>query len=122
LDTLLAEADIVSLHVRLDERTRGMLGERELRLMKRGAILINTARGALIDQAALYRALRDRHLAAAGLDVLAVEPIARDDPLLTLDNVVLAPHLGGSTQECDLVLVRDVLRVFRGEEPIHPLN
>jgi glyoxylate reductase len=122
LDRLLAEADIVSLHVRLDEHTRGMFGERELRLMKRGAILVNTARGALIDQAALYRALRDRHLAAAGLDVLAAEPIDPDDPLLSLDNVVLAPHLGGSTQECDLVLVQDVLRVLRGEEPLHPLS
>ncbi len=88
--------------------------------MKRDAILVNTARGAIIDQQALYRALYERWIAAAGLDVLVEEPIKADDPLLTLDNVVFAPHLGGSTKECDLVLVEDTIRVLHAESPQHP--
>lgn len=122
LEGLLAEADIVVILVRLNEDTRGMIGERELQWMKRDAILVNVARGAILDEAALCRALQERWIAAAGLDVLVVEPIRADNPLLALENVVLAPHLGGSTKECDQVLVEDTLRVLRGEEPIHPLN
>jgi len=122
LEGLLTEADIVVILVRLNESTRGMIGERELRLMKRDAILVNVARGAILDEVALCRALRERRIAAAGLDVLVGEPIRADSPLLALDNVVLAPHLGGSTKECDMVLVEDTLRVLRGQEPVHPLN
>ncbi len=84
------------------------------------AILINTARGAILDQAALCRALQERWIAAAGLDVLAEEPIHPDSPLLKLDNVLLTPHLGGSTLECDGVLVEDTLRILAGQEPLHP--
>ena len=119
LEQLLRESDIVSVQVPITEETRGMIGEREFRLMKRDAILVNTARGAILDQAALCRALQERWIAGAGLDVFVEEPIAPDSPLLRLDNVVLAPHLGGSTQECDGVLVEDTLRVLAGQEPRH---
>ena len=122
LEQLLAEADIVSIQLPLREETRGLIGEREFRLMKPDAILVNTARGAILDERALCRALQERWIAAAGLDVYAEEPIRADSPLLTLENVVLAPHLGGSTKECDLVLVEDTIRVLTGQEPLHPVN
>lgn len=121
LEQLLAEADIVSIHVPSKEDTRGMIGEKELRLMKEKAILVNTARGAIIDEPALYRALKEGWISAAGLDVFVEEPIKPENPLLTLDNVVFAPHLGGSTKDCDMVLVDDTIRVLRGEKPIHPI-
>lgn len=121
LEQLLAQSDFVALLVPLTDTTRGMIGEKELGLMKRDAVLVNTARGAVVDQPALCRALRERRIAAAGLDVYVEEPIRPGDPLLSLDNVVLAPHLGGSTKDCDLVLVEDVMRVLSGVEPLHPL-
>lgn len=95
LDTLLAESDYVSLHCPLTPQTRHLIGERELKLMKPTAILLNTSRGPVIDEAALVRALSERWFAAAGLDVLEVEPPAPDHPLLKLDNVVLTPHAAG---------------------------
>ncbi|MCL5996167.1 MAG: NAD(P)-binding domain-containing protein [Chloroflexi bacterium] len=118
LEPLLAESDIVSILVPLNDATRGMIGEKQLRLMKKDAILVNTARGAIIDEPMLCRALQERWIAAAGLDVLVDEPIKPGNPLLTLDNVVLAPHLGGSTKECDLVLVENTIRVLQGQEPL----
>lgn len=96
LEQLLARADIVSLHLPLTPGTEGLIDPRR---MKRGAILVNTARGALVDEAALVAALSDGHLAAAGLDVFAEEPPATDHPLLALPNVVCAPHLAWLTQE-----------------------
>jgi glyoxylate reductase len=120
LPALLAEADILAVLVPIDDRTRGLLGEAELRSMKKTAILVNTARGAIIDPQALYRALHEGWITAAGLDVFPQEPVRTEDPLLSLPNVVLAPHLGGSTQECDGVLVEDTLRVLQGLEPLFP--
>jgi phosphoglycerate dehydrogenase-like enzyme len=93
LPDLLAESDIVSLHLPLTEQTAGMLDRAALARMKPDAVLVNTSRGAVIDEAALVDALRTGGLAAAGLDVFAVEPIAPDNPLLRLDNVVLTPHV-----------------------------
>ncbi|MBI1918893.1 MAG: C-terminal binding protein [Planctomycetes bacterium] len=93
---LLAESDYVSLHVPLTTETRHLIGERELRLMKPTAILLNTSRGPVIDEAALVRALREGWIAAAGLDVLENEPPAPDNSLLELDNVVLTPHIAGA--------------------------
>jgi D-3-phosphoglycerate dehydrogenase len=93
LDDLLGRADFVSVHVPLSAQTHHLIGERELRLFKPRAILINTARGAVIDQRALVRALSERWFAGAGLDVLESEPPASDDPILELDNVVLTPHI-----------------------------
>ena len=99
LDQLLAASDIVSLHLRLLDATRGILGARELALLKPTAYLVNTARGPLVDEEALVAALRARRLAGAALDVYAREPIPGDHPLLALDNVVLTPHVGFVTAE-----------------------
>ena len=96
---LLGESDVVSLHVPLTEDTAGMLDRAALALMRPGAILVNTGRGEVVDQAALVEALESGRLAAAGLDVFATEPVARDDPILSLDNVVLAPHVAWQTRE-----------------------
>ncbi len=97
LDALLAESDFVSLHLPLSADTRHLIGDRELRLMKRSAILINTARGPVLDQAALYRALVDGVILAAGLDVFEVEPVPGDEPLLALPNVVVLPHIASAS-------------------------
>src|SRR5205807_5262204 len=97
LDELLTESDYVSLHGPLTTETRHLIGERELRRMKPTAILLNTSRGPVIDEAALVRALREGWIAAAGLDVLESEPPALDNPLLKLDNVVLTPHIAGAS-------------------------
>jgi len=126
LDALLEEADFVSLHVPATSATRGLIGGRELRLMKPTAFLINAARGAVVDQRALYEALRDGWIAGAGLDVFDGEPIAMDDPLLTLDNVVLVPHVGGATlparQAMAEAAARNLLAVLRGERPFSCVN
>jgi len=99
LDKLLAEADVVSLHVPLTKETRGMIDAAALAKMKPGAVLINTARGELVDEAALAEALTDGDLRGAGLDVHAHEPVADDNPLLVLDNVVVTPHVAWLTEE-----------------------
>jgi phosphoglycerate dehydrogenase-like enzyme len=95
---LLATSDVVSLHVVLSERTRGLLGREELRCMKPSCVLVNTARGPLVDEGALLEVLIERRIAGAGLDVFDREPLPADHPLTRLDNVVLTPHLGFSTQ------------------------
>jgi len=99
LDQLLASSDVVSLHLRLLNATRGILGARELALLKPTAYLVNTARGPLVDEDALVGSLRARRLAGAALDVFDREPIPADHPLLALDNVVLTPHVGFVTAE-----------------------
>ncbi|MEH3139336.1 MAG: 2-hydroxyacid dehydrogenase [Mycobacterium kyogaense] len=93
LADLLAECDIVSLHLPLTDATHGLLGREALAAMKAGAVLVNTSRGPIVDEFALADALRSGHLAAAGLDVFGVEPVPADNPLLTLPNVVLTPHV-----------------------------
>lgn len=126
LETVLGESDIVTVNVPLTEETRGMIGEAELRRMKPSSWLINTARGAVVDHGALVRALREGWIAGAGIDVYPTEPPPPDDPLLGLDNVVLAPHALAWTEE----LIRDVggeacaniLAVARGEAPPGLLN
>lgn len=99
LDTLLAESDFVSLHTNLDETTRGMISTPQFQMMKKTAVLVNSARGPLVDQTALYEALRSGEIFAAGLDVTDPEPPSMDDPLLTLPNVVIAPHIASATIE-----------------------
>lgn len=98
-ESLLSKSDIVTLHCPLSKDTKGMLGEREIKLMKTGSFIINTARGALIDETALIRELSNGHLAAAGLDVYQDEPLPKDSPLLRMNNVTLTPHTGGLTLE-----------------------
>lgn len=97
LDTLLAHSDFISMHTPLSAETRHMIGAAEFAKMKRSAVFVNTARGPVVDQRALYEALRDHRIAAAGIDVFEVEPLPTDDPLLTLDNVVLVPHIGSAS-------------------------
>ena len=96
---LLRTSDVVTLHVPLDDTTRNLLGSRELSMMKRSAILINTCRGPVVDENALYRALKDGQIGAAGLDVMVEEPPKPNHPLFTLPNVTLTPHSAGPTWE-----------------------
>jgi glyoxylate reductase/D-3-phosphoglycerate dehydrogenase len=120
-DELLRSGDIVSLHVPLAPSTRGLIGARELGLMRRSAVLINTSRGPVVNQGALYAALSEGRLAGAGLDVLDPEPPVPSDPLLGLPNVVFTPHSAGQAEEVWPRIVRtcfeNVERVARGEPP-----
>jgi len=121
LRRLLEESDYVSIHVPLTATTRHFIGRREFSLMKPGAILINTARGAIVDQAAMLAALKSRRLAGAGLDVTDPEPIAANDPLLRLDNVVITPHIGSASiatrAQMAAIAVGNVQDVFAGRLP-----
>jgi D-3-phosphoglycerate dehydrogenase / 2-oxoglutarate reductase len=121
LEELLAGSDYVSLHVPLNATTRHLIGDRELRLLKPSAFLINTARGPVVDQAALTDALATGRLAGAGLDVFEREPLPADDPLRRLDNVILTPHAAHWSEEasvdCRETAVAHVLSVLRGELP-----
>jgi phosphoglycerate dehydrogenase-like enzyme len=98
LERLLETSDFVTIHLVLGERTRRLIGARELAMMKSTAYLVNTARGPIVDEAALVEALRERRIAGAGLDVFDVEPLPRDHPLRGLDNVVATPHVGYVTE------------------------
>jgi phosphoglycerate dehydrogenase-like enzyme len=123
LEELLRIADVVSLHTPLAPETRGLIGARELGLMKPGAILINTSRGGVVDERALVAALREGRLRGAGLDVFEREPVPADSPLLALSNVVLTPHIATGTRESMATKARaqfaNVLRVLRGEPPLN---
>ena len=99
LDALLGESDVVSLHLRSSPDTRGLLGAEQFERMRRGVIFINTARGDIVDETALAQALRSGHVAGAGLDVLAREPVTPDNPLLSAPNTVFTPHTSGTTPE-----------------------
>ena len=113
LDALLAGSDVVSVHVALDDETRGLIDSRRLSLMRPGAILINTARGAVVDEAALVEALRGGRLRAAGLDVFADEPIGADHPLAALENATLTPHAAFMTEEASRRLLQLALEQMR---------
>jgi len=126
LDDLLRESDFVSVHVALNDETRGLIGPQELSLMKPSAFLVNTARGGIVDQAALVEALSERRIGGAGLDVAAVEPVPPDDPLLRLDNLVITPHVGSATvatrtKMADLA-VENLIAFFEGRRPPHCVN
>lgn len=97
MDRLLTESDFVSIHTLLDDTTRGMFNETAFKKMKKTAVLVNSARGPIVDQKALYEALKSGEIFAAGLDVTDPEPPSMDDPLLTLPNVVIAPHIASAT-------------------------
>lgn len=126
LEELLHQSDFVSLHVPLTAETRGMLGAREFRAMKPGAVLINTARGEVIDQRALYEALAAGHLGGAALDVTSPEPIAPDDPLLTLTNVLVTPHMGSASHATRLrmaqIAVANIRDALAGRLPAYCAN
>lgn len=123
LDLLLEQADVVSVHVPLTEETRHLIGAGELRRMKGSSVLVNTSRGPLVDQEALCRALREGWIRGAALDVVDPEPPAPGEPLFQLPNVIVTPHLGGSTHDCLQRIARmgaeDLRRVLLGEEPLY---
>ena len=106
-DALLTDADIVTVHVALNAGTRGLIGERELSLMKPTAYLVNTSRGPIVDEAALVRALHAGTIAGAGLDVYDIEPIPADHPLIAAPNTVLLPHIGFVTRENMAIFYQD---------------
>lgn len=126
LDELLQTSDIVTLHVPLVDETRHMIGEEQIKKMKEGAILINTARGGLVDDVALEKAVRTGMLSGAGLDVVEREPLSAQDELLHNPNIIVTPHIGGGTADLgDIIipmLVNDILRLSEGEEPEHIVN
>jgi D-3-phosphoglycerate dehydrogenase / 2-oxoglutarate reductase len=111
LDALLAQADVVSLHLSLADQTRGLIGAERLARMKRGAILINTARAALVEEAALLEALHSGHLRHAGLDVFHSEPLSAEHPLAGLENVTLTSHAAFRTREASMTLLRRAIDI-----------
>ena len=121
LETLLSTSDIVTLLVPLLESTKGMIGWQQLTRIKPSAILINTSRGGVVDEAALIRALKEKVIAGAGLDVFASEPPSQDNPLLHMVNVVTTPHIAGHNWETWLLLIKDtwdnLARILEGKEP-----
>jgi D-3-phosphoglycerate dehydrogenase len=121
LDEVLAQADIISLHVPLLPSTRNLIGREQFAKMKRGAILINTARGEVVDEGALIEALKSGQLGGAGLDVYSVEPTPADNPLFQMENVILSPHMAAHTDDAlkamSMIAV-DVLRVLEGKQPV----
>jgi D-3-phosphoglycerate dehydrogenase len=124
-DELLSTSDIVTIHLVLSDRTRGLLGRAELARMKKGAILVNSSRGPIVDETALIEALRARHLAAAGLDVYDVEPLPPGHPLIALDNVVLSPHLGYVDDAVFRIFYRDGLEnllAWLDGKPVRVIN
>jgi D-3-phosphoglycerate dehydrogenase len=126
LDTLMRRSEVISIHARLTEESHHLIGERELRLMKPTAILVNTARSGLVDEAALTRALSERRIMGAALDVFDVEPLPQDHPLLQLDNVTLTPHLAGSTidafRNSPKMMAEHLGRMLAGESPLPIVN
>ena len=126
LPTLLAESDFISLHTPLNDATRNLIGPEELSLMKQDAFLINAARGPLIDEIALYDALKTGSIAGAGLDVMADNSPPRDHPLLSLDNIIITPHVAFFSQESTLELEQraaaEVVSVMQGRMPDNLVN
>ena len=99
LEEILSTSDIVSIHLRLSQESTGLFNKERFNMMKKGAILINTARGAIIDESALIEALLSGHLSAAGLDVYTVEPLPINSKLRSIDNIVTTPHIGWTVEE-----------------------
>ena len=126
LEDLLRQSDYVALHATLTEETRHLIGEKELSMMKKTAHLINTARGGLIDESALLKALREGEIAGAGLDVFEPEPPKHENPLLHLPNVVVTPHMAGWSDEAvyreQKEAALEIKLVLEGESPRYPIN
>lgn len=122
-ETLLERSDFISLHVPLTSETHHLIGTEQFRLMKPTAILINTSRGPIVDPQALYEALKSGQIAACGLDVTEPEPIPMDDPLLTLDNCVIVPHIASaSIATRTKMAAENLIAGLKGEMPPHPVN
>lgn len=125
LDELYARSDFITVNCALTESSRHMIGRAEIAKMKDTAVIVVSARGGIVDEAALYEALTSGKLGAAGLDVFEQEPVDPSNPLLQLENVALSPHLGASVQETRVRMATtaaaDVIRVLKAEAPAHPL-
>jgi glyoxylate reductase len=126
LDYLLGESDFVSLHAPLRPDTRHLIDERALRIMKRSAVLVNTARGPLVDQAALHDALKTGQIAAAALDVTDPEPVDPNDPLLSLPNVIITPHIASASvatrSRMAMLAAENLVEALNGNVPKHAVN
>jgi D-3-phosphoglycerate dehydrogenase len=126
LNTVLAESDMVTVHCPLNKETRGMIGAAELALMKGSAYLINAARGGIVEEQALLKALQEKKIAGAALDVIDGEPPPPDHPLFKLDNVLWTPHLGAATREAsqrgEWGAAAEVIRVLEGKPPKNPVS
>lgn len=126
LDSLLPDTDFLSLHLHLNAQTRGIFNERRIDLLKPTAFIINIARGALVDEAAMYRALRDGRLAGAGLDVFASEPIDPNNPLLKLPNVIATNHISGTTlgtsRRRAKCVAENIARIAEGLDPLYRVD
>jgi D-3-phosphoglycerate dehydrogenase len=124
LDRLLAESDVVSLHARVTEETRGFIDARAFRRMRPGAYFINTARGPMVDYGALHDALAGGHLRGAMLETFWQEPVPPDAPLLRLPNVTLTPHIAGASLQtvriAAAMIAEEVRRHLAGEPALHP--
>jgi D-3-phosphoglycerate dehydrogenase len=121
LEDLLRSSDIVTIHVRSTPETRNLIGERELSLMKPGAYIINTSRGEVVDETALYNALKAKKLKGAALDVFEKEPLPHESPLLTLDNITVTPHIAGAStsaaHRAAQMLSNDIKSIITGKTP-----
>jgi len=126
LEKLLKESDFVTIHVPLTEETKGLIGTRELNMMKKTAYIINTSRGPVVDENALIKALEEGKIAGAGLDVFAKEPISLDNPLLKFDNVIVTPHCAGNSKEAleatSLMVSEEVIRILNDQIPKNLVN
>ena len=126
LDEAIKKADYITIHTPLTEETNGMFSKERLALMKPTAYLINMARGAMVDEDALYHAIKDGQIAGAALDVLCVEPPEMDNPLFTLDNVYITPHKASHTKDAQRRMAEhaamNVVSVLDGKEPVWPYN
>jgi D-3-phosphoglycerate dehydrogenase len=114
IDTLLATSDVVSMNLTLNDDTRGFLDAKRIARMKRGALFVNTARGALTDEQALIAALNSGHIRHAGLDVFASEPLKADHPFATMDNVTISAHAAFRTLEASMTLLRRAIDITKG--------
>lgn len=124
LDKLLSESDFISCHCKVDESTRGFIGENEFNMMKKTAYFINTSRGAIVKEEALINALRERKIAGAAVDVFASEPLNKNHPFITeLDNVIITPHLAGATHDAidnhTIMIVEEIKRFLKGEKMLY---
>lgn len=126
LDTLMRSSDFVTVHVMPNDSNRGMIGVREIGLMKETAYFINTARSSVTDEPAIVEALKSKKICGGGFDVYDKEPLPVDHPFMELDNVILLPHIGGSTKEVTThqtqIMVPDIVRLIHGERPLHIMN
>lgn len=125
-DQLLSESDFVTIHANLTSDTRHLIGAKELAKMKKTAVLVNTARGPIVDNMALYQALQNGVIAFAALDVTEPEPIPPNHPLLTLSNVIITPHIASASvatrTKMGLMAVDNLIAGLKGEMPLHPVN